>query len=113
MVYFRWSRLITLKGIRDKWGQAEIRKRDFKSIALFHQSNDVDDTKALVDDKTWDDLNMNDIYVLLDRTITNLGESALYNIRRTPCTPDSAQELKHRSEFISLLQKDAKARSHH
>ena len=110
VLHFQLSRLKTHKRIKDRWGKVDRIKRDFKSIPLYFRRDDSDETKTLVDDHTWNDLNMNDIFALLDRTITNPGESVLYSILRTPCAPDSAQVLKDRGRLISLLQEDTEAR---
>src|SRR5690554_3669989 len=38
----------------------------------------------LIDDQTWQDLNLNELYLRMDYTLTSPGESVLYNILRRP-----------------------------
>lgn len=109
-LHFRLGRLKNLRLIRRQWGKVLTRKRDFANIPLYYRFCPNLPGKAEVDDSTWHDLNMNELYSRIDRTLTSPGEGVLYQILRTPCTPESQQELGRRDEIISALQGDAKTR---
>jgi hypothetical protein len=108
-VYGRLKEIRTLNYIKKQWGKPEKRKRNFKEISfLFKKISEENKTKFYIDDQTWNDLTMDDIYSLLDRTLSNSGEQALYNILRTPLF--SAEDIDNRKELIKLFQTDANLR---
>jgi hypothetical protein len=95
-----------LDRLRNDWGKEQDRKRVFpmiESLYQYRQSSPQEDAAPL-DDQTWNDLNMNDVYAKLDRTLTNPGECALYQMLRTPLL--SPNELQRRNEVIRLFQSD-------
>ena len=51
------------------------------------QANDPAPIAAL-DDRTWRDLNLDDVFAALDRTVSTLGQHALYYRLRTTAAPD-------------------------
>ena len=109
-LHYRLGRLKDLRFIRQQWGKVLERKRNFDNISLYHRFCPHLPGKAPVDDTTWQDLNMNELYTRIDRTLTGPGEGVLYQILRTPCTGESLPELRRRDEIISVLQQDAKTR---
>ncbi|MDF2674662.1 MAG: mismatch repair protein MutS-like ATPase, partial [Clostridiales bacterium] len=71
--------------LREEWGVPKERKRDIKEIGeLFRYIVKDNSDKFYIDDQTWDDLVMNDIYRIMDRTHSTPGEQVLYSILRTP-----------------------------
>ena len=102
-------RLNTLETIRKSWGKPRPRKRDFDLIAsLFKKTSSGDAEKYQIDDQTWDDLDMDDIYSLMDRTFTNPGEQMLYRILRRPLF--ICDKLEKRNEIISSFEKNNELR---
>jgi hypothetical protein len=74
-----------LEKLRREWGKENIRERNFDEIEkLFIYSTSSPEKDTLIDDHTWADLNMDEIYSNIDRTLTNPGECVLYNVLRTP-----------------------------
>lgn len=92
-----------IDNLRSQWGKEDIRERNFAEIDnLFIYSTALHQEKgSFIDDHTWTDLNMNEIYSRIDRTLTSPGECVLYNILRMPVLSDSI--LKKRSEIVRLL----------
>lgn len=109
-LYFRLVRLQNLKQLRANWGKTRAKKRDFQDLSHYFRRRRPDPQKALIDDSTWNDLNMNDLFALIDRTLTGPGASVLYCLLRTPCSQESAQELEHRNKLISVFQSHPKTR---
>jgi DNA mismatch repair ATPase MutS len=96
--------------IREEWGKEKVKNRNFSEIessyrysASQHDNNDI-----FIDDQTWSDLNMNDLYSKIERTMTNPGECILYNILRAPLLSD--RTLKKRNEIIQLFQTNKEIR---
>lgn len=106
----RLSRLRSLKKIRENWGKPLKEQRDFAEVAHYFRSSPNPANKVILDDNTWDDLNMDQVFALVDRTLTSPGASVLYKILRTPCTEESAEELQHRHELASRLQSNPELR---
>jgi len=94
-----------LEKLRREWGKENIRERNFDEIEkLFIYSTSSPEKDTLIDDHTWADLNMDEIYSNIDRTLTNPGECVLYNVLRTPLLSDTT--LKKRSEVVRLFQRN-------
>jgi len=90
--------------IREEWGKDKDKNRNFSEIESFYRysTSQRDNNDIFIDDQTWSDLNMNDLYSKIERTMTNPGECILYNILRTPLLSDKI--LKKRNETIRLFQ---------
>lgn len=108
-LYERIKLLKELGELKSNWGKTNNRKRDMNEISrVFNMMRKCEGSSHSLSNQTWNDLNMDDIYKLLDRTITNPGEHALYNILRTPKYEDST--LEERNKIINFLQRDEKFR---
>lgn len=104
--YRKSSREKVLKELREQWGKVQDRKRDYKIIEkLFNHISGECKEKFYIDDQTWEDLNMSQVFAYLDRTLTTPGEQVLYNAVRTPLFEE--ESLKKRGEIIKLFEKDA------
>jgi hypothetical protein len=108
-----WSRrhfthIRQLGQLRSDWGKEIKRDRDLSEIALFNtfSSDDSPGCNSMsIDDQTWADLNMDEVYSVLDRTLTTPGQCTLYQMLRTPLL--SIEPLAHRNQIINLFQQDA------
>ena len=104
------KRLKYILQIRSDWGKSQtIKERDFKTIRpLFDYSFAHDKNKDYIDEQTWKDLNMDQLYGKIDRTYTDPGEAVLYRMLREPLY--DKDELTERSRVISFLQNNHEAR---
>lgn len=76
--------------------------RNFEQIrTLFDLSEKNEFT---IDDQTWDDLIMNEVFHELDRTYSTEGEAALYKMLRNPMMNE--EELKERGKLINLFKEN-------
>jgi hypothetical protein len=66
----------TLERLRQSWGKEITRERDFGLIALFHRFYPSNCRR--VDDQTWNDLAMDEVFSRIDRTISMPGRQVLY-----------------------------------
>ena len=68
--------------VRAEWGQPRDRDCDFPSLVDFHRVRKDDGPS--IDGRTWDDLNMDSVFTILDHTESAVGQQALYHRLRTP-----------------------------
>lgn len=70
-----------LESIRNNWGKPVDKYRSFDFISFYHQavSTNFNNTE-IVDDKTWNDLNFDDIFTLMDRNTSPVGQQYLYHL---------------------------------
>lgn len=96
--------------IRNDWGKSQINKeRDFKAIrTLFDHSNTNYQSENYIDEQTWKDLNLDQLYAKIDRAYTDPGEAVLYEMLREP--PFNQDELTERNWVIRFFQKNQPAR---
>jgi DNA mismatch repair ATPase MutS len=107
--YHRLNKAKLISQLREKWGAAESRPRDFSELhSQFKKAQAEIDTKFILDDRTWNDLDMDLIYAQMDRTLTIPGELTLYSILRNPLIDE--EELHKRSRLINLFSQDQNIR---
>jgi len=99
-----------LSQLREDWGKEKEKDRNFSEIESFYRYSTTrhDDNDISIDDQTWSDLNMDDLYSRIERALTNPGECILYQILRAPLLSDEI--LKKRNEIIRLFQTDKEIR---
>jgi DNA mismatch repair ATPase MutS len=83
--------------LKQNWGEPVEKKRDFEVISRFHTYNQADENNEyVIDDRTWQDLDMNEVYTLIDRTLTVPGEQYLYHLLKTPSMSFNVLEERDR-----------------
>lgn len=101
--------LLALNQLRSEWGKPVLRERDFDLIAGCYLRSWTDPpVPDLLDDNTWADLDMNQLYAAIDHTCTSPGEVVLYRILRSPQSGDAVLLLRNRA--ISSMQEDVSLR---
>jgi len=71
-----------LARIRTEWGRPRERRRDMEGVADFFLTHEAGPS---VDDRTWNDLGMDEVFAHLDRTESSVGQQMLYRrLRRAP-----------------------------
>lgn len=100
--YYRMKLLRARRRLREEWGMEKERKRDLKEIGeLFRYLAKDKVNEFCIDDQSWDDLDMDKIFAVIDRTSSTPGEQGLYNLLRTPLTDDiSFNKRKNTIEFF-------------
>lgn len=107
--YQRLKLVKLIATLRKKWGVAESRLRNFSELyAYFKKTQAGKDDKYIIDDRTWNDLDMDSVYTHLDRTMTIPGELHLYCILRRPLIYE--EELEKRNRLINLFSRDQDTR---
>ena len=75
-----WRKNKKLETIRNKWGKPIEKHRNYDLISSYFQLQNDSENGKIVDDKTWDDLNFNSVFSLLDRNSSGVGQQYLYSL---------------------------------
>jgi hypothetical protein len=103
------SRKALLNQFRKQWGNPAKAERNYNKIKdTYYSLNLQNKGCSHLDDQTWSDLLMNDIYSEIDRTQTSCGQALLYNILRNPIVEPSKWE--QRKKAIHAFHKDTEFR---
>jgi DNA mismatch repair ATPase MutS len=96
--------------MRNDWGSSQVaKKRDYKVIRpLFDYAAENSRNKDYVDEQTWKDLNMDQLYAKIDRTYIDPGEAVLYRMLREPLF--DKELLAERSRVINYFQNKQQSR---
>ena len=90
-----------------QWGklqEAEYSGEKMQEIAAFYRARERETPEAVIDDITWNDLDMDRVYQQVNHTQSAMGQEYLYYLMRTP--KQSVEELSERERLISFFEKD-------
>jgi len=91
-----------ISNLREQWGQ--IPEREYSSEKMEYMLayyNSIKDELRDVDKITWNDLDMDEIYALMNNTQCSIGEEYLYALLRKPCF--DPEELAERNRLIKYF----------
>lgn len=93
--------------IENSWGQKPTREYSYDEFEKITQYFKTKKSKeAYIDDITWNDLDMDTVFMLLNNTQSSVGEEYLYKLLRTPSFEKS--ELLERDRIISFFETNKK-----
>lgn len=97
----------------NNWGKKPSVKyydNDLKSIASFfnNRRQQFKDTGFMIDDITWNDLDMDNVFKRINYTLSTVGEEYLYCLLREPVFDEDI--LKERNRLINFFQNNPKER---
>ncbi len=95
-----------LERLRAEWGRPAERTRDLPEISHYHRVFAVDRESPL-DARTGEDLDLDAVFAVLDRTESDIGQQLLYHRLRTTPTPD---DLAAFEALTTRLSEDAASR---
>ena len=75
------------KVIQDSWGvlpENSFDEYDYKSFSQIYSFSKLNGSEMVIDDITWNDLEMDRFYSLISSTMTSMGDNVLYYLLRTP-----------------------------
>jgi hypothetical protein len=106
---YHWHLRLKEAGLRlhlkNTWGSLDDRKRDFEEIPIHFRMTPNDRSgEAVLDDRTWSDLDMDLVFSQVDRTLSAPGEQILYSLLRRPLL--NPQGLEERRQWIDLFSRD-------
>lgn len=97
------ARLLTR--LRAEWGSPKERPRDMDAIAALFRSQSAFD--RAIDDRTWNDLLLDDVFRLLDRVESSVGQQTLYCRLRSASSPDSLNAVE---ALVARFENDSQSR---
>jgi Mismatch repair ATPase (MutS family) len=95
--------------LKEQWGdvpEEEYTSEKFISLKAYYSS--LKDKNNDIDDITWNDLDMDDIYMLMNNTQCSIGEEYLYAMLRKPSY--SNEVLKERNRMIKFFSEQEEKR---
>ncbi len=98
-----------IRYMKEQWGEVpeeEYTSEKLISLAQYYKAHA--DDKLDVDDITWNDLDMQEIYMLMNNTQCAIGEEYLYALLHKPCF--SLEELKERSRLMKFFAENEEKR---
>ena len=95
-----------LEKIRAAWGQEIARERDLETIGLYHRFRAAG--QQTVDDQTWEDLGLDEVFLRMERAASMVGRQILYARMRT--LGASAEVLAERTRQYDLFRGETKLR---
>lgn len=102
-------KLFLQQKLKNAWGQIPDREytyEDFHHISQFFHKREKDG--FFIDDITWNDLDMDRIFMLLNQTFSAVGGDCLYDILRKPVFEE--KELKYRNRLMLFFAKNQEIR---
>ncbi|MGD9900158.1 MAG: hypothetical protein AB7T22_13635 [Calditrichaceae bacterium] len=110
IIITKTNRLKYLRSLRAAWGSIPEKPRSTEDASLFFEfTKDISHLQThQLDDNTWNDLNFDDIFRIMDRTNTPVGSQYLYHLLRTPALNKTT--LDDRESVINLFSRDQKLR---
>ncbi len=103
--FFPRQRMLRL--IRYDYAEDMDKKRNFKNIRKLYDMSEKDEYH--IDEQTWHDLDLNEVYKKIDRTYSSVGEAGLYSMLRNPLNDE--KKLKERSEIINHYKENERVRT--
>lgn len=100
---FKKSEKKFVKNLYETYGtlpQREYKPEQFESISHYFLKHKEG---FFIDDITWNDLNMDEIFQKINYTYSSAGEEYLYYILRKPCMEEA--EFAHREEMIEYFRR--------
>lgn len=94
--------------LREQWGEEQFDERLWERIPAYHTLWREHTSDPALDDQTWYDLDMDDVFALVDRTQSVVGQQYLYHLLRTPLC--DAEALQARDALIRYLSEQAETR---
>ncbi|HWT75432.1 MAG TPA: hypothetical protein VN258_12060 [Mobilitalea sp.] len=91
-----------LEKLKEQWGMPpteDISSDKYESLKAYYRS--VMDDRMDIDDITWNDLDMDEIYLLMNNTQCSIGEEYLYSLLRKPSF--SKEELEERNRLMKYF----------
>lgn len=109
-LFSRRSRKRARQKLREAFGQIpEWKGQSMESIASYHlYRREAFPSRQRIDDFTWNDLDMDQIYQRLDSCLTSVGEELLYHILHEPSEDPASWE--RREEQMEWLEQHPKKR---
>ena len=103
-----WRKNKKLDSLRNLWAKPIHKHRNYDLISSYFKLQNHSDRSRNVDDKTWDDLNFDSVFSLVDRNTSGVGQQYLYSLLHK--YEDNEVELRRRQNVIQELKDNSELR---
>ena len=93
--------------VKADYGKETTKKSNIKNVRKYFDM--VEKNDETLDEQTWNDLDMDNVYKKVDRAYSSVGEAVLYKMLRNPTTDEKT--LKERNRVISYFDENSKLRN--
>ncbi|MBQ4186693.1 MAG: DNA mismatch repair protein MutS, partial [Firmicutes bacterium] len=104
----RYDKKSVLKRLSENWGKEDSAQEVEFSYLEKNFVRMMKKEDWILDDQTWNDLDMNRSFLKMNRTFTNPGQQSLYNLSRILQFDET--ELKRRDRIIRFFQMNREER---
>lgn len=109
ITYNRQRKAMAKRKIKEQWGKISQRKYTFEELDAIAQYFKFHSTEGeYIDDITWNDLNMDEVFKRMNTTFSSPGQEILYNTLR--CPQYEEKELKEKNKIIDFFTKNISVR---
>lgn len=99
----------TMERIRRNWGKPSKRQYEAGDLEqISHYFRRKEKEGFVIDDITWNDLDMDRLYKMVNQTVSSPGEDVLYDMMRRPVF--SREELEEREKLVEFFSSHTKER---
>lgn len=95
----KWKRF--KQKLEKEYGNRVVEEYDANRLAVVSKYFDKHSEENQIDDITWNDLDFDEVFMLLNKTLSSVGEEYLYYRLRTPQT--DVEKLKHFDEICDYF----------
>ncbi|MGN1184956.1 MAG: DNA mismatch repair protein MutS, partial [Oliverpabstia sp.] len=97
-----------LTKVRKMWGSVADREyTEPELVSISHYARKHQGSRFMIDDITWNDLDMDKIFMVMNTTVSSCGEDVLYHMLRVPeFDPDTLQKRDELIEYFRSHQKE-------
>jgi len=103
-----WRKNKKLDSLRNLWAKPIHKHRNYDLISSYFKLQNHSDRSRNVDDETWDDLNFDSVFSLVDRNTSGVGQQYLYSLLHK--YEDNEVELRRRQNVIQELKDNSELR---
>jgi len=99
------------KRLKEQWGKLPDNSPDdfdFRRISTFFREYAKKNARYIIDDTTWNDLDMDRFYTMINSTSSSIGDEVLYSLLRTPLY--DAESMEDRLRLIRYWDENPEAR---
>ena len=90
--------------IRNLWQGKVTKEQNFDQVSIYHQFKKESGTKDLLDDRTWQDLDMDRIFSRIDTTAGAPGRQFLYHLLRTGSHKSTGEIREKHGEYKKIAE---------
>lgn len=94
--------------LKASFGEMKDESLNFELVEKYFRNKDHRDSFQVISDKTWNDLDFDDVFMILDRTNSKIGQQYLYNRLRN--IPGDNTDTELNEKIIKILSEDEDVR---